>query len=551
MASLDNLPTQENPNIVDKGEQKFMPGSIPEDGFFIDLEETWIIPVVQVHEKTTKLGAQILKLQNYLSHMPTLVKSSGIYALSSIASPLVQLVLAPFLTHQLSSSDYGVLAVLDTTIALLVGLTQLSLGSSFFRAYSYDYESPRDRSAVLPTVIILLSLTSIPVAVTILITAPWLSTLLFNRPSFSDPLRIAGLIILLQNLSVPGLSWLRAEGRPAWYSGLSIANLLISLSATIVLVGLLHMGISGALLAIGCGYNFVVVCTLPRLVLRAGLRPRFDIARNLLSFGVALACNFVAKWVLQLSDRYLLSRLASLAETASYSVAYNLGSALVVVIIVPFQLAWPQIMFAMAKRDDAAQRFRVVFRWFSIVLLLAAFALSLVALGVLDLLFPPAYHSAAPVIPIIALSVMFYGIYGIFTIGISVRRKNWLAIIMTSLSAAVNVGANLILIPLYGSLGAAVSTCIAYIVLALIAYIVNQRIYPIPFEIGIFIIGLCIGIVLYVAGNIFAQAQELYVAWGIRICSLLLYTGCLALLGRLPARSLEKKYTQAQEISVP
>src|SRR5215467_7626237 len=247
MASLDKLPTQENPNIVDKGGQKFMPGSIPEDGFFIDLEETWIIPVVQGYEKTTKLGAQILKLQNYLSHMPTLVKSSGIYALSSIASPLVQLVLAPFLTHQLSSSDYGVLAVLDTTIALLVGLTQLSLGSSFFRAYSYDYESPRDRSAVLPTVIILLSLTSIPVAVTILITAPWLSTLLFNRPSFSDPLRIAGLIILLQNLSVPGLSWLRAEGRPAWYSGLSIANLLISLSATIVLVGLLHMGISGAL----------------------------------------------------------------------------------------------------------------------------------------------------------------------------------------------------------------------------------------------------------------------------------------------------------------
>jgi O-antigen/teichoic acid export membrane protein len=492
-----------------------------------------------------------LKVQNYLSHIPTLVKTSGIYALSSLASPLVQLVLAPFLTHQLSRSDYGVLAVLDTAIALLVGLTQLSLGSSFFRAYSYDYESPRDRSAVLSTLTILLSLTSIPVAVTMLIAAPWLSTLLFNGPSFSNPLRIAGLIILLQNLAVPGFSWLRAEDRPAWYSGLSIANLLISLSATIILVGLLRMGISGALLAIGCGYTVVVVCTLPVLLLRAGLRPRFDIARNLLSFGVPLACNFVAKWVLQLSDRYLLSHLASLAETASYSVAYSLGSALAVVIIAPFQLAWAAVMFAIAKRDDAAQRFRVVFRWFSIVLLLAAFALSLVALGMLDTLFPPAYHSAAPVIPIVAVSIVFYGIYAIFTVGISVRRKNWLAVIMTGLSAVVNVGANLILIPLYGSLGAAVSTCIAYIVLALIAYVVNQRIYPIPFEIGIFISALLIGIALYVGGNVFAQTQELYVAWGIRICSLGLYAGCLAFLGKLPARSLEKKHTQAQEISVP
>ena len=55
-------------------------------------------------------------------------------------------------------------AVLTTVISLVAGLTQLGLGSAFFRSYNYDYESQEDRAAVLSTVVILLSLVSIPVA---------------------------------------------------------------------------------------------------------------------------------------------------------------------------------------------------------------------------------------------------------------------------------------------------------------------------------------------------------------------------------------------------
>src|SRR5438874_415824 len=80
-----------------------------------------------------------------ISHIRTLIKSSGIYTLSSLAGPLISLVLMPFLAHRLSSTDYGALAVLNTATILFAGVTQLGLGSAFFRAYSYDYESQSDR----------------------------------------------------------------------------------------------------------------------------------------------------------------------------------------------------------------------------------------------------------------------------------------------------------------------------------------------------------------------------------------------------------------------
>jgi len=348
--------------------------------------------------------------------------------------------------------------------------------------------------------------------------------------------RLASLVVLLQNLTVPGFAWLRAENRASFYSILSIAMLLINLGATIVLVGILHMGIAGSLIATGIGYAVVLASTLPLMLRHAGIHLRADIAWGLLAFGLPNVANFVSVWILQLSDRYLLSHMASLSQTAVYAVAYSLGGVLSPLIIAPFSLAWPSTMYAIAKKDNAADIFRLVFRWFSIILLFATFGLSLVSVIVLHLFFPPSYHSAAPMIPIITTSIMFYGVYVVMTVGVSIRRKTWFAVAFTTTSALINVGCNLILIPHYGSMGAALSTLLAYVVLALIAYIVNQRIYPVPFEIGTFIIALVLGIGLYIGSSFFAQGQGSYMAWEISLSALVVYGACLGLIIYLSSR---------------
>jgi len=534
--SIDEVTTQADLHAVDKSSLSQKTGML--DDLLLDRQETLIIPVAGPSSSEPPLNEPDLGAEGFTLHIRKLVRSSGIYALSSLASPLITLVLAPFLTRNLTRADYGAFAVLNTAIALMAGITQLGLGSAFFRSYNYDYDTSRDRSGVISTTILLLSFISIPVAIAMVMVAPWLAILLLNSPSFSLPLRLAGLVILLQNLTIPGFAWLRAENRASFFSILSIANLLITLGATIVLVGVIHMGIAGSIIAIGLGYGSVVVCTLPLLLLRAGVRLRFDIAWGLLTFGLPNVANFVSVWILQLSDRYLLSHLTSLTQTASYAVAYSLGGVLSAVVIAPFSLAWPSTMYTIAKKDNAADIFRLVFRWFSIVLLLATFGLSFLSMIILNLFFPPSYHSAAPIIPIITTSIMFFGVYNVLTVGVSIQRKTWFAVIFTTIAALTNVGLNLILIPLYGSMGAALSTLLAYAVLALIAYIVNQRIYPVPFEIGIFFIALLIGIFLYTGSFFLAQIQKTYVAWGIYIFAFALYGGCLVFLGRLKCRNV-------------
>jgi len=131
------------------------------DSLAIDQQTTVTIPAIRKAN-----GSSITEVksssENHVELIRKLAKSSGVYAIASFVSPLIALVLAPFLTHNLSHNDYGALTILNTAISLIVGLTQFGLASAFFRAYNCDYESERDHQDILGTVVILLSLSTIP-----------------------------------------------------------------------------------------------------------------------------------------------------------------------------------------------------------------------------------------------------------------------------------------------------------------------------------------------------------------------------------------------------
>jgi O-antigen/teichoic acid export membrane protein len=128
-------------------------------------------------------------------------------------------------------------------------------------------------------------------------------------------------------------------------------------------------------------------------------------------------------------------------------VAYSLGGILSSLVISPFSLAWFPAMFSIAKKDDAPRIFQLIFRWYALSLLFATLSLSFFGVSVLDLFFPPVYHAAAPVIPIIALSTACSGFSVMLSIGVSIQRKSWLATLFTTISALLNIGLNIVLIP--------------------------------------------------------------------------------------------------------
>lgn len=531
------LPTQKVGRVIPL---PFSPSLPLVDSILNADQPTWKLPAVLKPKKTSEQisqeGTQTTGNESYFGLIRNLVKNSGVYALSSMASPLVSLLLLPFLTHTLSHADYGALAVLDTAIFLVSSITILGTDSAFARLYSYECKTKREQLDALSTLTLLLLLVTIPVVVIGVLAAPWLSVLVLGSASYGVTVGLSVVLVLFQTLTVPGMMWMRLEGQATLYSIISIGNFSLVAGATFVLVGILHMGLLGGLVAMGLGNALISFCTLPFIFSRVGFHLHSKMVLSILALGVPFAGNSITLWVLQLADRYLLGHFASLAVAANYAIAYSLGTGASFIISKPFGLAWWVLIYPIARREDASHVFKLIFRGYSFLLLFVTLGLSLFAESILDLLFPAAYHGQSLIISVVAVSTVFSSIFIVFDLGMTLQGKTWLAFIALFFSALLNIGVNVALIPHYGAIGAALATLVAYIALALISYAINQHIYPVPFEVGLFIVALVIGTALFFVDNKLTQGQGDIVILSIHSGLLLFYGGILAVLAWLPSR---------------
>ena len=79
---------------------------------------------------------------------------------------------------------------------------------------------------------------------------------------------------------------------------------------------------------------------------------------------------------------------------------------------------------------------------------------------------------------------MFLGVYNNLVAGVYIEKKTQRLPAITLAGAAVNIGANFLLIPPLGMMGGALATLLAYIVMAAVMYIDVQKYYPVPYEWG-------------------------------------------------------------------
>jgi O-antigen/teichoic acid export membrane protein len=93
------------------------------------------------------------------------------------------------------------------------------------------------------------------------------------------------------------------------------------------------------------------------------------------------------------------------------------------------------------------------------------------------------YYSAAIAVGPLCFSVIALATMQVTGLGISLSRKTQYFPISAGIAAAVNVALNVLLIPLWGILGAAVATAASYTVLTICYLIFSQRLYPFKYDV--------------------------------------------------------------------
>jgi O-antigen/teichoic acid export membrane protein len=363
---------------------------------------------------------------------------------------------------------YSLLLLLPST---LFALGQLGLPSAltFFAGAGRSVRSlvvgATALAAVLSTLIVIVSLVALPAVQPVLFSAAPLD--LLTIAAFALP-------ILLVSSFFGSILWGRQRVRP--YSRVLAAQSVAGLVVLIGLVGIAGLGVRGAL----AGYLVVsgaAAVIIVGLVLRERSRETIDTAAGesvqrpvgvgaLLGYGMRLYPSAVATFLSYRVDLFLLSLLlADAGDIGRYAIAVSMAE---ITFQVPDSVAtlfYPRV--AGAERAEADRLAPSMARFTLLATSLAALALIPLAWLAIRIVLPGFEASLLPFLILLPGTVAL-GLGKVLSAYISGLRRPEPVSVIAVIALVVNVAVNLLLIPLFGIVGAALASLTSYCVHAIL-----------------------------------------------------------------------------------
>lgn len=408
-----------------------------------------------------------------------LIKHTGIYSISEIASRAVGFLLIPLYTRYLTPSDYGVLEVLFVTQAIMVIIGNQGLGSALFKFWS---DTPDHKQKALASSCLWYELVSATtVAAVGIYFSDGISRLLLGTPKHGDLFKWISISLVFNLAQLILRQILRARLESVKVCAISLLKLIIAVSLNIYLIVFMQMGlvsivvsdvISSAVAALA-GFWFV----------RSFVRFHFNFREisPVIAFGLPMIGGGLSNWVLSVSDRYFLAHYSTEAELGLYSLAYKFSAVLSMVMLQPFLTTWPSIYFDAAKQPNAAEFFSRVARYFSLIFCVAGTGLVLASNIAIRVMSPPEFWPSTSVVYLLAGSVVLEGLFSIFVAVLYLEHGAKIPAVFIGTAAVFNILLNLLLIPDLGMKGAAIATLLSYLLMVLLTYHIAQRKYPVQY----------------------------------------------------------------------
>src|SRR5205814_8444320 len=173
-------------------------------------------------------------------------------------------------------------------------------------------------------------------------------------------------------------SLFRVEERSVAFVFASLANVLITVGATVLLVVVFHKGPLGVLVGNFTGTLCVYAVLLAYRRYQLGLQFDRSLFRAMNKFGMPLVPAALALWAVNFVDRFFVGQFKGQAEVGVYSVAVRISSA-VVFLLIAFRTAWPAFAYSIEDDREAKRTYAFVLTYLVVVAWLASRALGALA----------------------------------------------------------------------------------------------------------------------------------------------------------------------------
>ncbi len=381
-------------------------------------------------------------------------------------------------TRLLSPEQYGAYTLTIATVsavdALLLHWLRLALLRFLPRAN-------KDASGTLPTILRIYLLISLGVSV-VAVAVGWL---IIDDPLTRQLIVLGAGLFVVQATFELTVERERSELSPRRYGLYSGIKSVVALG---VGAGLAAAGLGAVGLLIGLTAALILpLITLGGLTRWAGALRGYDpiLARQIAIYGLPLAATSALAFLISSSDRFMLAGMIDTAAAGQYAVGYDLAQFTLGLLLNIVNLAAYPLIVAAFENDGVAAT-RTMLRWTLRLMLLiglpATIGLAVLAPNVAHVLIGSDFESAAVmIIPGIAAAALLFGLKAFyfdlaFQLSGNTIKQVWVLIV----TALLNIGLNLWLIPAVGILGAVYSTVAAQIIAILLSWWLGRGSLQVP-----------------------------------------------------------------------
>ncbi|MFN0014163.1 MAG: polysaccharide biosynthesis C-terminal domain-containing protein [Saprospiraceae bacterium] len=435
-----------------------------------------------------------------MSLLKKLAGETALYGMSSIIGRVLNMLLVPFYTRILSSTnEYGAVIDLYATSAFVMVLFSYRMESAFFR-----FGTPKeDREQAFGAGMLSLFGSTALIAGALLLFAQPIANAL-EYPGHPEYIRWFALILAFDCLAELPFARLRLEQRPRRFVFIKLTNIGVNIGMNLFWlvfcpwaaqngIGWVHAVWSPGL---GVGYIFLSNL-LASLVTLALLVPQFRAIRwafdrvlwkKMIGYSAPLIIVSLAGIVDEMFSRAMLKYLLpgtpqeNLGQVGIFGANYKLA-ALITLFTQAYRYAAEPFFFRNAGEKDALRTQAQVTKWFTITSAAGMLGI-LLFLDLVKYFIAPTYWEGLHVVPVLLLANLLLGVYYNFSIWYRLKDRTGLGAWISVAGAVITIGLNLVLIPQFGYSGAAWVTLVCYAFMSAATWYTGRRHYPVPYELG-------------------------------------------------------------------
>lgn len=425
-------------------------------------------------------------------------KQSALYVVGDVATQVLGILLVPIYTNALRPEEFGLWGLAGTVQKVLATVLGLGSAGAISRFY-FDDSEDSGRKETVGAVWVGWLLVGLPLFLLMNLVGPSVSSVVFTQVPYDPYIRLALWTAVLSAMVTLPEAVLRAREQAGWFSLLAVLGFVARAVLIIYYVVYRRQGVEGGLQ--GQFLGSLLAGGVYVGVMMAMVRWDWNVKtmRAALMFGLPLVPHRLATWALGFSDRWILQRYVSLSALGQYTLAYQFGLGMSM-ILNSLNRAWTPIFYQKVQELGGLRVVTRITTYYSIGVAWLGMATAVMAKPVIALIAKPDYHAAHDLVPLIAAGYAMQGMYFAATNAIAYAKRTRYLPFITGVAAATNIVLNLVLVPRLGAIAAALSTWLGYTVFAVIAFLAAQRVFPLRYELRRISLAVGIALICYAVG---------------------------------------------------